>query len=119
LRRMVLTNRSATAFTRGAARGPDDPDALCTEDDVEESRELGVSIPDEELDRVRLSGGAGALIGKAETSDVDAHLVVVADKTVSTVPPQTSAICASSRTIFLLFRRGASLDRPIQPSMRE
>ena len=37
-------------------RGLDDPDALCGEDGVEGSGELGVSVPDEELDCVRLLG---------------------------------------------------------------
>ncbi len=42
--------------TRGPNRSPDDPDALGAKDLVEAVRELGVSIPDQESDRMRSVG---------------------------------------------------------------
>jgi hypothetical protein len=41
---------------RRSDRGLDDPDALCAEHGVEKSAELGISITDEELDRVSSLG---------------------------------------------------------------
>src|SRR3974390_192870 len=42
--------------TRSPDRRADDPDALGTEDLVEAGRELGIPIPDQELDRLRTLG---------------------------------------------------------------
>ena len=60
-RRTVPTKRSAKALARGPDWRANDPNTLRTEDLVETGRELGVAIPDQELDRL---GTLGKSIGQ-------------------------------------------------------
>jgi hypothetical protein len=66
--------------------GPDDPDAVGSEDLIESSGELGVTISDQELDRRRPLGQLGADVAGLPTLDASATMLLAG----------RSCLCASA-----------------------